>query len=193
VWLVEARATEFARLAVSCLAIVGDYPVLVQALEHSEREEARRTYIQGLRSWLGNTPGAGTLLQEELNASFYPAEAEAVARLLWGYSEKDARDPQISYQLVEWLNHDRLAIRELAWHYIRQFSGRRFEYRPDGPIRQRRQAVQQWVKILEKDKALITSPLLPMDSTKTTTPVTTTSPPATPAPSLKPAPQNSPE
>ena len=177
--LVEDRRPEISRLAVGCLGLAGDYAILVQTLDRSAHEEARLEAIRGLRTWLVQTEQAPALLKTELEASLYPAEAEVVYRLLWGYTDKDARDPQISAQLVEWLNHDRLAIRELSWHYIKLYSGRRFDYRADGPIRQRRSAVQQWTRILEKDGALIPA---------TKTPASAAPAPAAPTQPSSPAP-----
>ena len=58
----------------------------------------------------------------------------------WGFDKKDAQDKMTSYQLVEWLGHDHVAVRQLAFYHVGRLTGRRFDYGPILPSAQRRSA-----------------------------------------------------
>ncbi|NOX55021.1 MAG: hypothetical protein GXP27_11415 [Planctomycetes bacterium] len=142
--VVKSPRPGLSELAVKCLALIEAYEPLVQALAEAEHEEARLAAIEGLRRWLPSDPNNGKRLQETLAEYFHPEEAKIVYRLLWGFSEKDAANPYTSKQLVDWLEHDHIAIRQLAFYHIYRLTGQRFDYRPNAPLVQRQSAVNRW-------------------------------------------------
>jgi len=153
--MVKDPRPQISEMATKCLALTGNYTSLVQALAQPEHEEARLAAIDGLRIWLPQSPENGKLLKDELQKTFHTDDAEAVYRLLWGYNEKDARNRFTSNQLVEWLDHDEIAVRELAFYYIYLLTGRRYDYLPLLPAAQRKAAVTRWRAHLEKAGALL--------------------------------------
>jgi hypothetical protein len=152
---VKDRKPEISRLAVACLGLTGDHAGMLQALDRSEHEESRLAAIHGLRTWLVLDPQHAVTLKSDLNRHFHPDEAEAAYRLLWGFNEADARDPDASNELVTWLSSESLAIRELAFFNVQRLTGRRYDYRPNGIPAHRKSAVNQWLRHLEKDGALL--------------------------------------
>jgi hypothetical protein len=152
---VKDRRPEFSRLAVACLALVGDHQGMIHALDRSEHEESRLAAINGLRTWLIQAPEHRATLQADLSQHFHEDEALAIYRLLWGYGEQDARDRGASEQLVGWLSSESLPIRELAFYHILRLTGRRNDYRPNSAPAHRKSAVNQWIRHLEKDGALL--------------------------------------
>ncbi|MFG0332724.1 MAG: HEAT repeat domain-containing protein, partial [Maioricimonas sp. JB049] len=143
-----------AELAVKALAVTDDYRALIRALQ-SDHEESRLAAIVALREWLPQDPRNGELLVAELHRTFRDADVTAVERLLWGYSAEDARDPAISRQLVAWLSHEDIAIRELAFYQIYRLTGRRYDYRSFAPPIQRQAAAARWEEHLRREGALI--------------------------------------
>ncbi|MFG0295841.1 MAG: HEAT repeat domain-containing protein [Maioricimonas sp. JB045] len=143
-----------AELAVKALAVTDDYRALLRALQ-SDHEESRLAAIVALREWLPQDPRNGELLVTELNRTFRDDDVTALEQLLWGYSAEDARDPEISRQLVAWLSHDDIAIRELAFYQIYRLTGRRYDYRSFAPPVQRQAAVVRWEEHLRREGALI--------------------------------------
>ncbi|QDU40097.1 hypothetical protein Mal4_44510 [Maioricimonas rarisocia] len=143
-----------AELAVKALAVTDGYRALIRALQ-SDHEESRLAAIVALREWLPQDPRNGELLVAELNRTFRNADVTAVEQLLWGYSAEDARDPAISRQLVAWLSHDDIAIRELAFYQIYRLTGRRYDYRAFAPPVQRQAAAARWEEHLRREGALI--------------------------------------
>ncbi len=133
------------RLAVDCLVQLQSIPLLVDIMHRTDHEESRRAAIAALRAWLPEMEENRAILKTELERRFTPGDAGIVYRLLWGYGEKHFRDPDTSRQLVEWLRHDHIAVRELAWLHIQKSGRRDLEYRPNASPAQRQTAVNRIV------------------------------------------------
>jgi hypothetical protein len=142
-----------AELACKLLDLTGDYKPLVKALARSDHAEVRQTAIVGLRNWLGTAAENDALMHEELQRNFQPDDAELVYRLLWGFGTQDARDPVVSQQLVGWLMHENIAVRELAiYHLVRLTGGRyRYDYHAHLPQGPRKSAADRWQSHLERN------------------------------------------
>lgn len=154
--LIESRVYEQSRLAVSCLGLIGDYESLLEVLDRNPHYESRVAAINGLRSWINQAPENREKLKTAIEAKFYPQELETVYRLIWGYQEQDARNKQTSEQLVDWMEHPRPAVRELAWFYIKSLTNRKQEvFDAMGTPMHRNTAVQRIRKILERDGTLL--------------------------------------
>ncbi len=137
-------------LAVKCLALTDSYQPLVKALLTADHREARLAAITGLRLWLPVDPQNRQLLKAEISRHLLPTEAEAVYRLLWGFNHSDAKNPATSHMLVNWLESELIAIRELAFWHVQLLTGLKHEYSPINPSGQRRVAVERWNLHLEK-------------------------------------------
>lgn len=144
-------------LAVKCLALTDSYQALVKALVSADHREARLAAISGLRQWLPQDARNRQLLKAELARHFLPTDSEAVYRLLWGFRVEDAKTPAISRQLVGWLEHEHVAVRELAFWHIQQLTGLKNEYSPINPPGQRRVAIERWHSYLEKKGGVLIS------------------------------------
>src|SRR5690606_13438999 len=107
-------------------------------------EESRLAAIIGLQSWLPLRPENADRLTTELQDRFRPEEAEVIGRLLWGYDAEDARNPLDSEDLLNWMGHDEIAIRELAFFHVLRLTGRRYDYRPNDPAPHRAVALERW-------------------------------------------------
>ena len=86
---------------------------------------------------------------------FPDSDVETIYKLLWGYSEEDARNEFTSKELVGWLEHPNIVVRELAFYHIYRLTGRRYDYRPNGPETQRRAAVNRWLMHLDRTGTLL--------------------------------------
>lgn len=96
-------------------------------------------------------------LSKELELRYPAAEAATMLRLLWGYSDADARNRATSLGLVELLRSPRTEFRELAFFHIVRLTGQRHDYRPlDGGVR-REPGVRRWFDHIEREGALVQS------------------------------------
>ena len=109
-----------------------------------------------LRHWLGRGPGQDLKLYNVLvkEAKVPEAEAETIVQLLHSFSAADLAEPETYETLVDYLGHDRLAIRALAyWHLSRLLpAGRQFGYDPLAPEAARDKAVAKWQTLIPKRK-----------------------------------------
>jgi hypothetical protein len=149
------RVPEKSRLATACLGLIGDYPMMLEVLDRNEHHESRETAIRSLRSWVNLNPVNREKLKTQIGARFFKDDVDTIYRLIWGYQDQDLRSKQVSKQLVEWLSHDSLAVRELAYHYIKTLTNRRLDFDAREPQAQRNPAIQQLKRVLDKDGSLL--------------------------------------
>jgi len=144
-----------AGLAAQALSLGNRYESLVNILVHSPHEESRTAAINGLREWLPQSPKNRETLRALLNETVNEETESVIYKLLWGYDEKDARDPELSRQLVTWLRHDQAAVRELSIYWIDQLTGKKLGYRPLSSLKTREQGATTWERHLNKVGALL--------------------------------------
>ena len=142
-------------LATKALALTNRYQALVKVLDEVDHHESRIAAINGIRNWLPRDPNNGDLLKEALQKQFSPEMAEIMERLLWGFKPEDAQDRFISGRLVEWLEHNHVAVRELAFNYINLLTGRDIDYSAIATPTQRRATARRWFSHIEKHGALL--------------------------------------
>jgi len=162
--VVSDRRAGISELAVKTLSLLDQYPYLVTALQ-SDHQESRLAAIHGLRAWLGEDPDVhGALLPEELSKVFRNENVATLTRLLWGYGIQDARNPEISRQLIDWMKDDQLAIRQLAFEFVSRTVGKTYDYLPIAPPAERRAALGRWEDYLKRNGgALLPSDPVPAD------------------------------
>ncbi|WP_298866506.1 hypothetical protein [uncultured Gimesia sp.] len=142
-------------LGTKSLVITNRYQELVKVLNEVDHHESRITAINGIRNWLSRDPENGKLLTVALQEQFSPELAEIMERLLWGFQKEDAQDRFISGRLVEWLEHPHVAVRELAFNYIHQLTGRPIDYSSIATPTQRRSTARKWFSHIEKHGSLV--------------------------------------
>ena len=152
--LIKESRPYISELAVKCLALAGDSSAVTEGLA-SPHEESRLAAIDGLRNWLPLNEKNGELLQKALQNRFPPEEAIILERLLWGYSETDAMNRATSLQLVTWLDHNSLAVRQLAFYHVSGLTGARYDYHPMRSAAQRRAAIGRWFARIDAEGALL--------------------------------------
>jgi len=158
--VVNDRRAGISELAVKTLAMIDQAPYLVTALQ-SDHPESRLAAISGLRGWLGEDPEVhGELLPQELAKVFRTENLPALERLLWGFSDRDARNPEVSRQLIDWMKDDQIAIRQLAFEFVSRAVGKTYDYQPMAPQAERRAALTRWEDYLKRSGGT----LLPAES-----------------------------
>ena len=85
---------------------------------------------------------------------FSPEDAAALYRMLWGYTNKDLEDGA-DRKLVQYLDHDKLAFRVLAFWNLKDITGMKLYYQPEQTAAQRRRWVTEWKRYREQGKVRI--------------------------------------
>lgn len=167
--LAEHRQKEVRWLAMRCMSAIGDFELLVTALDDPKQKAMWPDYIEELRSAVGRGPTAAGQVRTALE-SVYGAAARGQARqtdgttlyeLLWRYQTPELT-AQDAAQLVQYLDHETLAVRVLAFANLKQITGRGFYYQPEDTPAKREPSVQKW-----KDR-LKASPTLRMKAAEET-------------------------
>jgi hypothetical protein len=90
------------------------------------------------------TDPAGTdAIRRALLQSLPASETELVLRLLRGFTKQEFSDAAVARGLLEGLDSEMLAIRELAIKNLRDLTGRDFGYSPTEPAARRAAATKQ--------------------------------------------------
>jgi hypothetical protein len=131
---IEDPQTDVRRLAIHALRAVGDISFVVPLLSKADDPVVRKSTITVLRAYLGQGTEAMTTLRNELLNNFGPELAEAVEKLLVGYTPKEAQERATYDTLVRLLESDQVGIRELALDNLQSLTGRdSLDYDPDRP------------------------------------------------------------
>jgi hypothetical protein len=144
------RAALTREFAVLGLAATGALPRLADAMATTKDPELRETIVLAMRHWIGSAPGRDLQLYSMLvgHAGYSERHADTVLQLL--HSPFDTNDPVTYQTLIAYLQHDRLAIRELArWHLARLVpQGRKISYDAAGSPEDRAKAAREWKQLI---------------------------------------------
>lgn len=151
-----AKIPKIAELAARTLAAIDNYQGLVETLAQCESEEARFAAREGLRQWLPMGADHGQRLKAELELIYPPADADAVYRMLWGFSREDVKNSKVaSLQFTNWMRNPRREVRELADYWVEELIGRKTEYRAQDPKESHIRRIEDQI---ERDNGLIKGP-----------------------------------
>jgi hypothetical protein len=143
-------------LALHAVAALDKLDLLGKALRSAKHPDAWETGVEALRHWIGRGPGQDQILYQRLIdvAKYKPVHAETVLDLLHSFGESDLALPETYQTLLDYLDHEQLAIRGLAyWHLSRLVpAGRAIGYNPLDPKAARAEAVQKWHQLLPPGK-----------------------------------------
>lgn len=157
--LVRTDRPKLSELATIAVGVMGDVANLSQVLAQGQHEEARTAAAHGLREWISKSPAAAAQIRDGLRTLYSEAQAKTVEKLLWGYSDDDARDAIASRQLVDLLRSDRTEVREMALaELVRLTNGKRFDFRPLAAPAARNTAITRWENFLEKEGGTLVRP-----------------------------------
>ncbi|HLJ95509.1 MAG TPA: hypothetical protein VKU02_20195 [Gemmataceae bacterium] len=141
-------------LAINLVAAVDDLSRLGQALRETKYPDVWENGVVALRNWIGRGPGQDQLLYKRLIevAKYKPIHAETVLQLLHSFGDIELAQPETFQTLIDYLDHDALAIRGLAyWHLSRLVpEGKKFGYNPVDPKEKREAAIQKWRELIPK-------------------------------------------
>jgi hypothetical protein len=105
-----------------------------------------------LRHWIARQPQHDQLLYDFLltRQQYAPAEGRIFLQLLLGFSDEDLRQAETYQVLLDYLTHDKAALRNLAaWHLLRLLpEAQRFPYKPDGSRDDALRTRDQWKQLL---------------------------------------------
>jgi hypothetical protein len=125
---------------------------LGRPLREAKHPDVWENGVIALRHWIGRGPEQDQILYKRLieKARYKPVEAETVLQLLHSFGDEQLARPETYQGLIDYLDHDVLAIRGLAyWHLYRLVpEGRELGYNPLDTKKAREAAVARWRKLI---------------------------------------------
>jgi hypothetical protein len=154
--LVKSDEPADRRLAVYAMGATDDLHGLGEALKDAKHPDVWDNGVLALRHWLGRGPGQDQRLYRGLmeRANFSAIEAETTLQLLHSFGEADLARPETYETLIDYLDHDKFAIRGLAyWHLSRLVpEGKELGYNPADDKDARQVAIKKWRKLIPPGK-----------------------------------------
>lgn len=138
------RRKEVRVLAAASSVYVGEFAPLVKALNNSDQNRAWDTHIRDLRQAMALSPDVAKSVREAFVNLRGEEAADDLVELVSGYDgdqighSREAIQSGAMSQLLKWLDHESLDYRVLAFHNIREITGKSKIYRPDDPLKRRK-------------------------------------------------------
>lgn len=140
-------------LGILFLGALDAVPHLVDALENRQHPEVRGTAAFALRHWIARSRDHDLEVYRVLavQKGYSREKAEIIMGLLHGFPDAALKKPVTYARLIGYLDHENLAIRELAfWHlaHLVPEGAKKIPYDPAGEVAARAKAVQEWKKLI---------------------------------------------
>ena len=150
--LLASDDAQIRRMAIIAAGAIDDLERLGKALRETKHLDVWENGVLTLRHWIGRCPGQDQILYDRLvdKRNFSPVHAETVMQLLHSFGDDDLARPETYQMLIDYLDHDQLAIRGLSyWHLHRLVpAGKEFGYNPNSSKEEREQAIAKWRKLV---------------------------------------------
>ncbi len=145
------------KIAVYGLGAVDDLPHLADALADPSHQDVRDVAVLALRAWIGRDRGQDMKLYNLLvkEKKYSENQAEIVLQLLHSFGQNDLAKPATYETLIDYLLHDKPAIRQLAkWHLERLVPevSKEVAYDPAASEKERQEAHEKWKERIPSGK-----------------------------------------
>jgi hypothetical protein len=140
------------RFALVTLGALDELELLGKSLVAAKTLEEWDFGITVLRHWIGRARGQDQKFFQTLTQvrGYTEVQAKIILQLLFGFSSDDLAQPETYEVLIDYLVHEKPAIRNLAaWHLIRLVpEGKSIPFKPNGTQADAAQAHAMWKKLV---------------------------------------------
>jgi hypothetical protein len=130
------------------MGALDDLPRLGKAMRETKYAGLWDDGILALRHWIGRCPGQDQILYDRLIevGKYKPVQAETLMELLHSFGDEDLARPETYQTLIDFLDHDVIGIRGLAYWHLRRLvpAGQGINYNPAASKEERKAAIQKW-------------------------------------------------
>ncbi len=159
--LLASRLPAEWRVGLVAAAAADDLPRLAKVMTASPDVAVWDAGVTVLRHWLGRGPGQDRRLFQFLTdpRGYDPVAAATVIDLLAGFSPAELNRAETYDVLVEYLQHDKPGVRNLAhWHLSRLVpAGRAIPFRPNAGKAELQSAYTQWRRLVPPGTVPVTA------------------------------------
>jgi len=140
------------RIALVALGALDELDLLGKSLIAAKTLQEWDFGVIVLRHWLGRAKGQEQKYYQALTTirGYTDGQARIILQLLFGFSAEDLMLPETYEVLIDYLVHEKPAIRNLAaWHLVRLVpQGKAIAYKPDGSREDAQKAYAAWKKLV---------------------------------------------
>jgi hypothetical protein len=160
----STKRSEERDLAARCAVQVGQFTPFVKSLADSAQRANWENHIEMLRVAIASSPELAAKVRDAFAELRGESEASDLYEMIRGYSvEQLGTTPQelqtgVLLKLINWLEHDRLEYRVLAFHNLNQITGKSLLYQPAGSVAARDRAVRTWRQRLADNELMPSLP-----------------------------------
>ena len=140
--LTENRRKENRWLATRCLGYLGHFGPMTTALNDVDFRTEWAEYFDQLKEAIARGPETAAAIRQSLEKQ-YGNDSTALYRMLWGYTDKDLEDGE-DVRLVNYLDHEILAFRVLAFRNLKDITHLSLSYQPEANPARRLPWLQHW-------------------------------------------------
>lgn len=154
------RRKEVRVLAAASSVYVGEFELLVRALEDSDQDRAWDTHIHDLRQAVALSPDVAASVSEAFVKIRGEEAAEDLFEMVQGYNSaqvgttREAVQMGALAQLIKWLDHERLDYRVLAINNIRSITGKNKVFRPADSVKNRKKNLRRIIAEFESNELM---------------------------------------
>ena len=149
-----------ASYATSILSVTREVNLLVQVLLQTDEEQVRIEAIHGIRQAAAQTLAGWQATSNALENRLPRRDLNRFVRLLKGFSQVEAEDETTSLWILSMLQHERAAIRQLAFMNLEEITGERNGYHPDSDRSAIIAATERWERWLKRNGNRLLNPEL---------------------------------
>jgi len=150
--LADRPQREVSWLALRCLAHLGDYGLMVAALNNPDLKGFWPDYIEQLRAGVRRNPLSAAQVRTAMEKLYGPQGAD-LYELLWRYSDQGVSSEEAT-RLVRLLEDETLAVRVLSSWNLKRITGLGLYYQPEQTPAKRAPSVQKWKERLQSNPTL---------------------------------------
>ncbi|HKD35860.1 MAG TPA: hypothetical protein VKB78_03640, partial [Pirellulales bacterium] len=139
------RRAENKSMAARALALIGEFGPFDNLFNDPDEKAVWPIQIESLKAALARGPAVAAKIRAALEGE-RGKEGDELYRMLWGYS-KDDLAAGAAAKLIDYLDHDSMDMRVLAFYNLRQIvgpGGPESYYRPEQPAPVRQQSIRRW-------------------------------------------------
>jgi hypothetical protein len=146
--MVDHRKVEFKSLGAQCLALLDEFEPLIATFNDPDQRPMWSIEIASVKAALAR----GSATAAKVHEAFVKQHGEELGtelyRMFLGYTKEQLEGGEAT-KLVDFLNHDNLDCRVLAFANLQEITNKTFNYRPEATAASRAQPLRRWQEELQ--------------------------------------------
>jgi hypothetical protein len=155
--MVDHRRVEIKSMGAQCLALLDEFEPLVASFNDSESRPMWAVDIASVKAAIARGPATAAKVHQAFVKQRGDDLGKNLYRMFLGYTKDQLQNGEAA-KLVDFLDHDNLDCRVLAFANLQEITNKTFNYRPESPAASRAQPLHRW------QEELRTNAIVPRDN-----------------------------